>query len=68
MEFFLNKDKLKSRERMCTIVYALERFYQYTFGRNVLVHSDHKPIESILKKPLAGAPRRLQGMMLRLQG
>ena len=53
---------------MCTIVYALELFHQFTFGRNILVHSDHKPIESILKKPLAGAPRRLQGMMLRLQG
>ena len=49
------------------IVYALERCHQYTFGRNVLVHSDHKPLESILKKPLASAPRRLQGMMMHLQ-
>ena len=55
-------------EKEClAIVYALERFHQYTFGRNVLVHSDHKPLESILKKALASAPRRLQGMMMRLQ-
>ena len=55
-------------EKEClAIVDALERFHQYTFGRNVLVHSDHKPLESILKKPLASAPRHLQGMMIRLQ-
>ena len=28
---------------------------------------DHKPSEAILKKPLTSAPRRLQGMMMRLQ-
>ena len=33
----------------------------------VRVSSDHKPLESILSKPLAVAPRRLQGMMMRLQ-
>ena len=55
-------------EKEClAMVYALERFHQYTFGRSVHVHSDHKPLESILKKPLASAPRRLQGMMMRLQ-
>ena len=55
-------------EKEClAIVDALERFHQYTFGRNVLVHSDHKPLESILKKPLASALRHLQGMMIRLQ-
>ena len=55
-------------EKEClAIVYALARFHQYTFGRSVHVHSDHKPLESILKKPLASAPRRLQGMMMRLQ-
>ena len=31
------------------------------------VQSDHKPLESILKKPLHRAPKRLQSMMLRLQ-
>lgn len=37
-------------EKEClAIVYALERFHQYTFGRSVLVYSDHKPLVSILK-------------------
>ncbi|KAK3745481.1 hypothetical protein QZH41_007545 [Actinostola sp. cb2023] len=52
---------------MLAIVFSLEKFNQYTFGRHVKVQSDHKPLEAILKKPLACAPRRLQGMMMRLQ-
>lgn len=48
------------------IVFALERFHQYTFGRHITVQSDHKPLESIVKKPLHSAPRRLQGMMMRM--
>ena len=43
-----------------------ERFHQYTYGRSVIVESDHKPLESILAKPLVSAPKRLQRMILRL--
>ena len=52
---------------MLAIVFALERFNQYTFGRHEHIESDHKPLEIILLKPLAPAPRRLQLMMMRLQ-
>ena len=31
------------------------------------VESDHKPLESITKKPLSAAPPRLQRMLLQLQ-
>ena len=48
------------------IVFALERFHQYTYGQKVIVESDHKPLEVIIKKPLHRAPRRLQGMMMRM--
>ena len=48
------------------IVFSLERFHQYTFGRHIIIQSDHKPLESIVKKPLHSAPRRLQGMMMRM--
>ncbi|KAK3742278.1 hypothetical protein QZH41_003305 [Actinostola sp. cb2023] len=54
-------------KEMLAIVYSLEKFHQYTFGRLVKVQSDHKPLEAILKKPLSRAPQRLQGMMMRLQ-
>jgi len=49
------------------IVFTLEKFNHYTYGQQVKVGSDRKPLESILRKPLASAPRRLQGMMMRLQ-
>ncbi|KAK3737844.1 hypothetical protein QZH41_004781 [Actinostola sp. cb2023] len=51
-------------KEMLAIVYSLEKFHQYTFGRLVKVQSDHKPLEAILKKPLSRAPQRLQGMMM----
>jgi hypothetical protein len=54
-------------EKEClAIVFSLERFHQYTFGRKTIIHSDHKPLEMIVRKPLHKAPKRLQGMMLRL--
>lgn len=57
----------KIEKEMLAIVFSLEKFNQYTYGRHVKIHSDHKPLKSILKKPLTNALRRLQGMMLRLQ-
>ena len=54
-------------EEMLAVIVAVEKFNNYTFGRKTIVHSDHKPLESILKKPLHRAPKRLQGMILRLQ-
>ena len=52
---------------MLAVVSALERFHQYTFGRFTQVVSDHKPLEMIVKKNLSKAPKRLQGMLLRIQ-
>ena len=37
------------------------------YGKEVKVESDHKPLESIAKKPLSAAPPRLQRMLLQLQ-
>ena len=54
-------------KELLAIVFSVEKFDQFTFGRTVHVQSDHKPLESILKKPLHRAPKRLQSMMLRLQ-
>ena len=32
-----------------------------------MIHSDHKPLQTIMKKPLEMAAKRLQGMMVKLQ-
>ena len=49
------------------IVFAMEKFHNYVYGRNVTVETDHRPLISIFNKSLNSAPRRLQRMMLRLQ-
>ena len=36
-------------------------------GRDVTIETDHKPLESILKKPLHASPLRLQRMLVQLQ-
>ena len=54
-------------KEMLAIVFGVERFEQYVYGRPVHVETDHKPLESIFKKSLISAPKRLQRMLLRLQ-
>ena len=54
-------------KEMLAIVFSLEKVNQYTYGRHVKIQSDHKPMESILKKSLGCAPKRPQCMMMRLQ-
>ncbi|KAF0024606.1 hypothetical protein F2P81_023408 [Scophthalmus maximus] len=49
------------------MVFSMVKFHQYTYGRKVTVQSDHKPLETIVRKPLLSAPKRLQRMMLRIQ-
>ncbi len=54
-------------KEMLAVTWSLEKFHQYTYGRPVMIHSDHKPLETISNKPLAKAPRRLQNMLLKAQ-
>ena len=48
-------------EKEClAIKVACTKFYQYLYGKqDVIVHSDHQPLEMIFKKPLSRAPRCL---------
>ena len=46
---------------------GLEHNHQYVYGRKVILYTDHKPLVSISRKPLASAPKRLQRLLLRLQ-
>ena len=40
--------------------FGCKRFHQYLYGQKVTMQSDHKPLESIMKKPLSVAPSHLQ--------
>ena len=54
-------------KEMLAIVFSVEKYNGFTFGRRTAVHTDHKPLETIFMKPLHRAPKRLQGMLIRLQ-
>ena len=47
-------------------VFGLEHNHQYAYGRKITLWTDHKPLVSISRKPLATAPKRLQRLLLRL--
>lgn len=55
-------------KEMLAVVFGCERFHKLIYGKDdVTVESDHKPLESIMKKPIRTAPMRIQRMMLKLQ-
>ena len=37
-------------KELLTVVFGMKKFETYLYGRRVIVKSDHKPLESILKK------------------
>ena len=52
---------------MLAVVFGCQRFHQYIYGKKVIIESDHKPLEAIMKKPLQNTPQRLKRMLLILQ-
>ena len=53
---------------MLAVVFRVERFWMYVYGRSWTIESDHKPLESISQKNLTDTPSHLQCMLLCLQG
>ncbi|GFO08067.1 transposon tf2-1 polyprotein [Plakobranchus ocellatus] len=54
-------------KELLAVTFGLRKFHHFTYGRTVHIITDHKPLESITKKPLCKAPRRLQNMLLKNQ-
>ena len=54
-------------KELSAIVFSMNRFHSYVYGKKVIVETDHKPLIAIMKKSLASAPKRLQWMLLQLQ-
>ena len=46
-------------------MFGLENFEYYLHAREVIVETDHSPLEQIFKKNIAEAPARLQRFLLR---
>ena len=53
-------------KELMAIVFACEKFHYYVYGRDVLVQSDHRPLEAVFAKSLHQTTPRLQRMLLRL--
>lgn len=45
------------------IRFGCQKFHEYVFGKDLVVETDHKPLEAIAKKPLHLAPPRLQRIL-----
>lgn len=54
-------------KELFAVLFGCKCFHTYIYGCHVIIDSDHKPLESILKKPLTAAPPCLQRMILQLQ-
>ncbi len=54
-------------KELYTVLFGCKWFHEYMYSRRMLVESDHKSMEAILRKPLAAAPPRLQRMISQLQ-
>ena len=54
-------------QEVLAVVPGCQRFHQYIYGKKVVIQSDHKPLEVIMKKPLHNTSPRLQRMLLSLQ-
>lgn len=63
----LNKSEInyaQIEKEALAIKFACNKFHQYIYGKNVTIHTDHKPLEMIFKKPIFSAPPRLQRILL----
>lgn len=54
-------------KELLAAVFACRKFHDFIYGRKVTIETDHKPLITIVKKPLHSAPARLQRMLLQLQ-
>ena len=55
-------------KEMLAIVYSTQKLREYILGKPTVIQTDHKPLETILRKPMATAPLQMQAMILKVSG
>lgn len=60
------KNYAQIEKELLAIVFSCEKFHNYIYGRKVTVQSDHRPLVSIINKPMSKISSRLQKMVLKL--
>jgi hypothetical protein len=53
-------------KELLAVVFACDKFHQFVYGQSFIVHSDHKPLQAIVKKSISSTSPRLQRMLLKL--
>jgi hypothetical protein len=53
-------------KEMRAVVFGAEHFHKYVYGRKFIIETDHKPLVSIVKKPMEKIPPRLLNLMWKL--
>ena len=43
------KNYAKIEKELAAVLYGCQRFHHYVFGKEIVVETDHKPLQSILK-------------------
>lgn len=51
-------------KELLAIVFACQRFHYYLYGREFTVESDHKPLETLVKRDIDDVTARLQRMFM----
>ena len=54
-------------KELLAICFGCHKFHEYIYGKHVTIETDHKPLVSIMQKPLFQLSSRMQRMRMRLQ-
>lgn len=54
-------------KELLAVWFALSKFHDFVYGREVTVETDHKPLLGVVTKPLHKCPARLQRILIQLQ-
>lgn len=61
------KRYVQLEKELLAVQCGLDRFHQYTYGKKVIVETDHKPLVGLMSKPIAASSTRVQRIRLQLQ-
>lgn len=53
-------------KEMLAMVFAVQKYHNFVYGKKFLIQTDHKPLTNIVTKPLCNISTRLQRMLLKL--
>jgi hypothetical protein len=60
------KRSTHKNKRLLAIVFAAEKFEHCIYGKRTVIHSDHRPLQTIFQKPISKTTHRLQRMLVRI--